>query len=391
MPSQRLSDGRLAFVASNIPPTGAKRFFSPRDQGYVFRHPVHPPTYKVENDHVAIILNEKTGAIDSLRWKPGGVELVARTGGVGLHQYLYVRGRDPQNAQGLSNVKVTLKDKGPLIASLLVEGEAPGARRYTSEIRLTAGVPRVDIITTIDKLPVREKEGVHIAFPFAVPGGIVRYDVANAIVRAEADQLPGACKNFSSVQSWVDISNADFGVTVATPDAPLIEIGGINAELPWMTKLAPTQTFYSYLMNNYWHTNYKADQEGPVTFRYSILPHGPFRPEEAARFGREQREPLIAVAADNADPVLEPLFRIEPTSVLAHSTKPLERGKAFLIYLYNPTASAQKVGLAWRGNARIALHRSDASGAALARLSDGFTLSAHASAYVRVNLATAPQ
>jgi alpha-mannosidase len=336
-------------------------------------------------------VNEKTGAIKSLRWKPHGIELVDPKLTVGLNQYLYVRGRDPQNSQGLSNVRVSLKEGGPLVMSFLVEADAPGARRYTSEIRLIAGVPRVDIITTIDKLPVREKEGVHIAFPFAVPGGILRYDVANGIVRAEADQLPGACKNFSSVQSWVDISNADFGVTVATPDAPLIEIGGINAELPWMTKLAPTQTFYSYVMNNYWHTNYKADQEGSVTFRYSILPHGPFRPEEAARFGREQREPLIAVPADNAGPALEPLLHIEPSSVLVHSVKPLAGGKSFLIYLYNPTASAQKVSLTWRGNARIALHRSDASGAALAPLADGFPLAAHGSMHVRVSLASAPK
>ena len=156
------------------------------------------------------------------------------------------------------------------MVSLLVEADAPGARasstHNSTEIRLVEGVDRLDLITNIDKLPVRDKEGVHIAFPFAVPGGQLRYDVADAFVRPETDQLAGACKNFFSVESWVDISNSDYGVTWASANAPLVEIGAITAEQLWMKSIEPSSTIYSYVMNNYWHTNYKADQEGPVTF-----------------------------------------------------------------------------------------------------------------------------
>ena len=58
-------------------------------------------------------------------------------------------------------------------------------------------------------------------------------------------------------------------------------VGGITANLlgsqsnpnAWIEHLAPSQTLYSWPMNNHWHTNYKADQEGPTVFRYVILPH----------------------------------------------------------------------------------------------------------------------
>ncbi len=70
-----------------------------------------------------------------------------------------------------------------------------------------------------------------------MPEGQLRYDVADAIVRPEVDQLAGACKNFFSVQSWVDISNSNYCVTWATMNAPLIEIGGIRAEQPWMKSI----------------------------------------------------------------------------------------------------------------------------------------------------------
>ncbi|MHC4682013.1 MAG: hypothetical protein ACYTEK_25390 [Planctomycetota bacterium] len=69
-----------------------------------------------------------------------------------------------------------------------------------------------------------DREAVHLAFGFNVPGGVMRMDTPWAVVRPEADQLPGACKNYFTVQRWVDVSNADYGVTWATVDAPLIEV-----------------------------------------------------------------------------------------------------------------------------------------------------------------------
>jgi len=41
---------------------------------------------------------------------------------------------------------------------------------------------------------------------------------------------PARCKNYFTVQRWVDISNDNLGVTWATLDAPLIEIGAITCD-----------------------------------------------------------------------------------------------------------------------------------------------------------------
>jgi alpha-mannosidase len=138
---------------------------------------------------------------------------------------------------------------------------------------------------------------VHIAFPFAVPNGQVRYDVAGAVVRPGEDQLPGSCKNFFSVNSWVDVSAADYGITLATPDIPLAEFGQMTAEQPWRTDVASGTAVYSYVLNNYWHTNFRADQSGMIDFHYALKPHGPFDATNASNFGQDQREPLIVVPA----------------------------------------------------------------------------------------------
>jgi alpha-mannosidase len=298
---------------------------------------------------------------------------------------MYVLGKDAAKARGLSNVKVRLKENGNLVASLLVEGEAPGCKSYTAEYRIIDGIARVDIIDQLDKRAVRQKEAVHIAFPFNVADGQLRYDVAYGVVRPELDQLKGSCKNFFSTQSWVDISNGDRGITWASPDAPLIEIGSITAEQPWARTTQSSGLVYSYLMNNYWHTNYKADQEGKAAFRFSILPHAGFRPEGAARFGRETRQPMLGLIANTAIPVPPPLFHLQPPEIMVFSLEPLAGGGGWLVGLYNPTGTDREAVLDWGQTPQPAMYLSDDAGHAGPRVAGSLKLVPWGSAFVRVD------
>jgi alpha-mannosidase len=210
------------------------------------------------------------------------------------------------------------------------------------------------------------------------------YDVAHGIVRPEDDQLPGACKNFFSVQSWVDISNDQRGITWATPDAPLIEIGSITAESRWLRNTESDQHLFSYVMNNYWHTNYKADQEGLITIRYSLQPHGELLMEDVVRFGQGQREPLIAVPAGPAKGDAQ-LYDLDSFSIVSISTKPIGSEGTWLICLYNPTSLDHSTTIRWKGNSSVTFHASDASGLHGEALGGGIHVPAYGTTWVRVN------
>ena len=358
--SQRLSTGELAVLVDDIPPFSPEELVvTPGRAGS--RDSAKTAGNVLENDFLSLSINPQTGAVASLKWKKNGMELVDAARG-GLDEYVYVPGTDSRKAQKLSNVHVRAKEQGELLVSLLVEGDAPGAKHYSSEIRLVEGINRVDVITNIDKLAVRQKEGVHIAFPFSVPEGQLRYDVADGVVRPEADQLAGACKNFFSVESWVDISNREYGVTWATANAPLVEIGEITAEQPWIKSIKTSSSIYSYVMNNYWHTNYKADQEGPVTFAYSIQPHAAFDAAEAAKFGVEKRQPLIISVSDSPRSLHLPLMEISSTKLLVSSIKPAAVANSWLVHVYNPTAEDQMARLRWKDGERVSIRHSDAAG-----------------------------
>ena len=386
VPSQRLSTGELGVLIEDLPPFASRRIFVRAGTAETRGHCRVTGT-TLENSLLSVSVDPKSGTIQSLTWGEGKIELADRAQGGGLNQYLYVPGTDSRNAVPSSSVKVSIKERGGLIASLLVEAEAPGCREYSAEYRIIDGLSRVDIIDRLDKLAVRTKESVHIAFPFRVPDGQLRYDVADAIVRPEIDQLPGACKNFFSVQSWADISNREHGVTWTCPDAPLIEVGEMTAERPWAQKAQCSPVVYSYLMNNYWHTNYKADQEGWGTFRFSILPHGPFEADAAARRGREAREPLVALPARGASESTPSLFHVGPPAVLVSSLKPMTGGGAWLIGLYNPTDTAQHAVLEWGPSQTVLMRLSDSSGRPGATINGGLTIPAWGGALVRVDLA----
>lgn len=349
VPSQRLSTGELVFLARDVPPFGAKRFtISPGD-------PLAGGNAAIAGDTLStpaltVKLDEKTGDIISVRANGSDIEFA----GGPINNYIYLPGADVANAEPSGPAKISVKENGPLVVSLVAESDAPGCNHLTREVRLVDGMNRVDISDLVDKKPVRSVEGVHLGFNFNVPDPVVHINSPGTIGQPEKDQLPGACKNWFCVERWVDISDSGRGVTWSTADAPLMEMGGLTANLPrsqpdpnvYLKTIRPSSRIYSWVMNNHWHTNYRADQEGPVWFHYAIQPHATYDPLAATHFGVESTEPLIVSPASGAAP-LASCLSIQPPGVIATAFKPSDDGKALIVRLFNPTSQPLTAQLKW--------------------------------------------
>jgi hypothetical protein len=380
VPSQRLSSGELAFMAEDVPAFGAKRYSVLNGLAFQAGQAAARESM-LDNGVVSVRLDPGTGAIAELRARELDVNL-ADAQSIALNDYFFVAGSDTQHPLRSGPVRISIKESGPLVASLLVESAAPGCNSLAREVRLVAGLDRVEITNLVDKKRAdvrgkpndlanagREaKEGLHFGFAFHVPGGIMRMDVPWAVVRPETDQLPGACKNWFTVQRWVDVSNNDYGVTWSSVDAPLVEVGAITANLlgsqtnpkAWISRLEPTQTFYSMVMNNHWHTNYRAYQEGPTTFRYAIRPHRGFNAVAATRFGAGLSQPLIvAPAIGRALP--EPRLHVEPDDILVTALEPSGDSKALIVRLFGASGRTTRATLRWSDPAPRSLWLSNTS------------------------------
>jgi alpha-mannosidase len=212
----------------------------------------------------------------------------------------------------------------------------------------------VELINTTDKLRERRPEGVYFGFPFNIPNVTARIDVPWAVVEVEKDQLPGANRNFYCVQRWVDLSSEDRGVTWVTVDAPMLQFDPIKIAPAfggqhWRTVIEPTAHIYSWTMNNHWECNFKADQEGEISFRYALRPHaGGYDPVEAQRFGRDVCQPLLAISADPAKGTLEPLAQLDGDGIVITSIRPCRDGTGLMVRLFNVADEKQTARLKWR-------------------------------------------
>ena len=349
VPSQRLSTGELVFLARDVPPFGARRFTIATGAAFTDGKATVDGT-TLTTPLLTVRLEAASGDITSLRRAGSDTELAAGK----INNYLYLPGGDIKDVQAAGPARVSVKESGPLVVSLVAESEAPGCNRLVREVRLVDGLDRVEISDLVDKKAVRTVEGVHLGFSFNVPDPVVHVNSPGTIVEPEKDQLPGACKNWFSVERWVDISDSERGVTWSTADAPLMELGGLTANLPrsqpdpnaYLKTIKASSQIYSWAMNNHWHTNYRADQEGPVWFHYALQPHGAYDPAAATRFGVESTEPLIVAPVSGTSPSPGRL-RIEPSTVVASAFKPSDDGQALVLRLYNPSGQAQTARLEW--------------------------------------------
>jgi len=359
-PAQRLKGGGLVFLPGPVPPFGSRVFSLVKDPTPWKGKPASAEGSVMKNGILSLRVDPDTGALGSVRW--GDRELVDRTKGPGWNDYIYVPGRNPARAVRPGRPDIRVLEKGPLLASLEITSPAPGCNTLVRRVRLFAGLPFVEIRDILDKKKVRSPEGVHLAFPLAVPGGIPRIGIPWAVVRPGKDQLEGACRNFFCVERWLDVSNGDFGVTWVTRDAPLVEIGGITAERrPWLKRIRRSSLFYSYVMNNYWDTNYKADQEGKALFRYLLHPHGPFDPARSERTALAYCRPLVVrpVEEEGSGP-LPSLLQVEPSWVVVSDLRPAADGKGLFLRLFNAGDRPARVRLRWGRKAPPRVYLSDA-------------------------------
>jgi len=211
-----------------------------------------------------------------------------------------------------------------------------------------------------DKRQTYDPESVFVAFPFAVPEGRLRYELGDAVAEVNADQLPNGCRDWYSVQHFVDISNAEFGVTWCTRDAFLVEFCDIQTG-NWLRELPVTnQTILANAMNNLWFTNYQAGQGGELHFRFAMAPHeGPYSREAATRFGFETANPLQTVVVPAGQKGALPAERssfaeVEAGHAAILTVKQAETGPGLIIRLYETAGETHNCRLKLCRNIRRA-------------------------------------
>jgi alpha-mannosidase len=118
----------------------------------------------------------------------------------------------------------------------------------------------------------------------------------------------------------------------------------------WLRHLDPSGLVFSYVMNNYWETNYKADQEGEVEFRYALTPYrGAYDALEATRRGMAEVRPLLARPAEPRSVGLESAVEVSTPGVVITSMGRAPDGEGLLVRLFAASGRPETVDLSVGG------------------------------------------
>jgi alpha-mannosidase len=237
-----------------------------------------------------------------------------------------------------------------------MESSADNTPRIRTEIRLFNSKKKIELIEKIDKKPELKKEAVYFAFPFAMTHPQFEYEIQNGVVDPAKDMYPGAGHEWFSVQHWVSVQQDGVSATVMPLDSSLATFGDINRGA-WPTEFGQRPgTVFSYVMNNYWHTNYRAEQGGHFRFRYVITSATHTDAPALSRRGWEEETPLEENQITSQDKALDlprPLdgnqgsfLSVGDPDLLLDTWKPAEDGHGTIMRLIDLGGAARTVTIA---------------------------------------------
>lgn len=274
---------------------------------------------RIETDYFVIGFDDEKGIRSVIR-KSDGQELIREDAAVGAFGGVYeitglaavegaaceTRRRMGRNrkSKGTERYSGILKDRkivedGPVYTAIALDYSLKGTGMYTVFLKAYRHLPKLEVMVRIHKESHLEPENLYVALPFtAGQEGCTYVDKTGCIIRPGIDQLPGSCQDFYLIQTGVLWQSGENSLAVITRDAPLISLGGLEAR---PVKLCDGNDWernrsevYSWVMNNYWETNFKVNLGGFYEFSYTLLADAGKTPEEMFRLCGAENEGLLA-------------------------------------------------------------------------------------------------
>ena len=195
------------------------------------------------------------------------------------------------------------------------------------------------------------KEATYIAFPFAAEKPQFAYETQNGWVDPAKDELLGGSREWYTVNHWAAVRSGDWSAAILPADAPLVNFGDI-VRGKWPAEFTPASgTIFSWLMNNYWGTNFAPGQGGDFSFHYSLVSERGFDPAGFTRAGWGALTPLESDPVNATfTPGLLPsdqasLLKVDNPNVALITWKMAEDGDGTIVRLEEVAGQAENAHL----------------------------------------------
>jgi hypothetical protein len=131
--------------------------------------------------------------------------------------------------------------------------------------------PRVRFTLRLNRISSEAPEAFWITFPLPCEGRLPRASNGGLPFVPFEDQLPGTCRDYMSVDSWVRYDTPAGSWLWATRDAPLVSFGTQPLLSRRQNTPADTHRLLAMVFNNFWYTNFVADSNGVMEFQFDLV------------------------------------------------------------------------------------------------------------------------
>ena len=303
-----------------------------------------------ENDYYRMNIDSKTGAIAGLYDKKLGMELIDPASPWQIGQFIHERISNRAQLEQfhlvscernpLQNITIQKGTDGPIWKSLRLSGETPAAEKnslFHCEIRLFHHEKRIELHYSLIKRDNVDPEAFYIAFPFCLPKSDALYEAHGGMVHPGKNQLEGTSSDWHTIQNFLTFRGPDRQIIWGSDEVPLVQFGGLNlGEFRYIAEVEKPHVF-SWVMNNYWVTNFRASQEGEFKWSYFLTTSQNTSNAFAARVGWGSRIPLLGrvfpPGKAKETPAERSLLDISADNILLVSSRPDTDGNGIILHL----------------------------------------------------------
>lgn len=213
----------------------------------------------------------------------------------------------------------------------------PGTEKMEQKITFYTYKPDVHMTVAFTKLPVYEPESLYFTVPLKMnEGWECSYDTAGEIVKLDEEQMGNVCRDWVTVDSGISMYESGSCVSLFCPDAPMVQPGGFGfGRENHRIDRKKNPLLLAWTLNNYWDTNFMADQSGRMEFSYHLVYTDHFDAKAFLEEGIRSKKPSMVGAAVLAQPEEKTFLLTEGRSKVLHMYPSAEKG-AINILLKNP-------------------------------------------------------
>jgi hypothetical protein len=201
----------------------------------------------------------------------------------------------------VTSVKIERGSEGQVWESIKVLADLAGFEKGTEErpkgvemeIRLYRNVKKIELKYMARKEIITDPEALYVAFPFSLPDSRIVFETIGGSL-SQGEQLPGSSSDWNAAQNFVAVRGNKGQIIVVSNEIPLWQFSDFNLGKFERNPKRGNTWLYSWVMNNYWFTNFRAFQEGGFSWSYQITSTVDTSNTFATKYAWGERNPYLS-------------------------------------------------------------------------------------------------